>query len=40
MSDSFADDVLNSLTAHIAVLDAGGVIIAVNDAWRRSARDP
>ena len=33
----FADDVLNSLTAHIAVLDEKGVIIAVNDAWNRFA---
>lgn len=31
--------VLNSLTAHIAVLDAEGRIILVNEAWRRFARD-
>jgi PAS domain S-box-containing protein len=30
--------VLDSLTAHIAVLDADGVIIAVNQAWERFAR--
>ncbi|HYN86823.1 MAG TPA: GAF domain-containing protein [Pyrinomonadaceae bacterium] len=29
--------VINSLTAHIAVLDRGGRIVAVNDAWRRFA---
>jgi len=29
--------VINSLTAHIAVLDGEGRIIAVNDAWRRFA---
>ncbi len=39
MSDSFANDVLNSLTASIAVLDARGAIIAVNEAWRRFARE-
>lgn len=39
MSDSFADDVLNSLTANIAVLDSRGVIIAVNGAWKRFARE-
>jgi PAS domain S-box-containing protein len=31
--------VLNSLTAHIAVLDAAGAIIAVNPAWERFARE-
>ncbi len=31
--------VLNSLSAHIAVLDRQGVIVAVNDAWRRFARE-
>ena len=36
-SDAFNVSVLNSLTSHIAVLDAQGVIIAVNDAWRRFA---
>ncbi len=39
MSENFADDVLNSLTANIAVLDSRGVIIAVNEAWRRFARE-
>ena len=31
----FANAVLDSLTAHIAVLDADGVIIGVNEPWRR-----
>ena len=31
--------VLNSLSAHIAVLDAVGNIVAVNRAWNRFARD-
>jgi len=31
--------VLNSMAAHIAVLDRDGHIIAVNDAWRQFARD-
>lgn len=34
-----ADAVLDALTAHIAVLREDGVIIAVNDAWRRFALD-
>ncbi|MDR3418450.1 MAG: diguanylate cyclase [Nevskia sp.] len=35
----FANEVLNSLTAHIAVLDVGGRIVSVNEAWRRFARE-
>ncbi|MEW6262240.1 MAG: PAS domain S-box protein [Thermodesulfobacteriota bacterium] len=31
--------VLNSITAHLAVLDNNGLIIAVNEAWRRFARE-
>lgn len=31
--------VLNSLSAHIAVLDRQGSIVAVNEAWRRFARE-
>ncbi|NOT66918.1 MAG: PAS domain-containing protein [Methylophilaceae bacterium] len=31
--------ILNSLTAHIAVLDGQGVIFAVNNAWRQFAED-
>jgi len=38
-SASFANAVLDSLTAHIAVLDAHGIVIAVNDAWKRFSRD-
>jgi PAS domain S-box-containing protein len=38
-SELFVRSVLNSLTAHIAVLDAQGVIVAVNEAWRRFARE-
>lgn len=30
---------LNALHAHIAVVDANGVIVAVNEPWRRFARD-
>ena len=37
--EPFAVDVLNSLAAHIAVLDAQGVVVAVNEAWRRFARE-
>jgi diguanylate cyclase (GGDEF)-like protein len=35
MLDTIADDVLNALAAHIAVLDHRGVILAVNEAWRK-----
>lgn len=34
---TFTDDVLNSLTDHVVVLDEKGTIIAVNEAWRRFA---
>jgi len=34
---TLARDVLNALTANIAVLDTRGVIVAVNDAWIRFA---
>lgn len=37
MAELDAAAVLNALTAHIAVLDADGVIVAVNEAWRRFA---
>jgi two-component system, NarL family, sensor kinase len=37
-SELFTRSVLNSLTAHIAVLDAQGTIVAVNEAWRQFAR--
>lgn len=36
--ETLVQNTLNSLSAHIAVLDAAGVIIAVNEAWRRFAR--
>ncbi|MEW6400744.1 MAG: diguanylate cyclase [Chloroflexota bacterium] len=38
-SNSFAADLLNSLTAHIAVLNSQGDIVAVNDAWRQFAHE-
>lgn len=38
-SNAFTLAVLNSLSAQIAVLDAQGVIIAVNDAWIKFAKD-
>jgi len=31
--------ILNALPAHVAVLDARGTIVAVNDAWRRLAEE-
>lgn len=36
-SEELNQAVINSLTAHIAVLDRDGQIVAVNDAWRRFA---
>jgi PAS domain S-box-containing protein len=36
-SETLLRDVLDSLTAHIAVLDAQGTVLLVNDAWRRFA---
>lgn len=38
-SELFVKGVLNSLTAHIAVLDEQGVIVSVNDAWVNFARE-
>ncbi len=38
-SDAFNVSILNSLSSHITVLDAQGNIVAVNDAWRRFAKD-
>ena len=38
-SEELNQAVLNSLTAHIAVLDREGRIVAVNDAWRRFAEE-
>lgn len=36
---SQATAVLNSLSAHIAVIDEQGVVLAVNEAWRKFARE-
>ncbi len=38
-SEAFNRAILNSLTAHIAVVAKDGTIIAVNDAWERFALD-
>jgi DNA-binding CsgD family transcriptional regulator len=38
ISDPLAVAVLNSLSAHIAILDADGVILQTNQAWRTYAR--
>jgi len=38
-SDAFNVSVINSLTSHIAVLDAQGVIVAANNAWRQFAQE-
>jgi PAS domain-containing protein len=38
VQDALARDVLNALSANIAVLDARGTIVAVNEAWIRFAR--
>lgn len=37
ISEQFKQAVLNSVTAKIAVLDQDGVIVAVNEAWKRFA---
>jgi PAS domain S-box-containing protein len=36
---AFNNSILNSLSAHIAVLNNTGIITATNDAWRHFARD-
>jgi PAS domain S-box-containing protein len=38
-SSEFNQDVIDSITAHIAVLDETGEITAVNEAWRQFALD-
>jgi PAS domain-containing protein len=38
-AEAFNWAILNSLTVHLAVLNEHGTIIAVNDAWRRFARE-
>jgi diguanylate cyclase (GGDEF)-like protein/PAS domain S-box-containing protein len=37
--ETFSKAILNSVGAHIAVLDTAGIIVAVNRAWRRFARE-
>ncbi len=37
VTHSFVNGVLNSLSSHICVLDQNGIIIMVNEAWRRFA---
>ena len=37
--ETLAATVLNSLSAHIAILDADGVILETNEAWRRFAAE-
>ncbi|MBL7645631.1 MAG: PAS domain S-box protein [Candidatus Hydrogenedentes bacterium] len=39
MSGDFAQATLDALASHIAVLDDGGVIVAVNRAWRTFAEE-
>jgi len=39
LTDTLATTVLNSLSAHIAILDADGVILETNTAWRRFAEE-
>ncbi|OGB22414.1 MAG: hypothetical protein A3I66_14440 [Burkholderiales bacterium RIFCSPLOWO2_02_FULL_57_36] len=39
VKQAFANDVLNSLDAQIAVLDAHGTIVKVNEEWKRFARE-
>jgi PAS domain S-box-containing protein len=36
-SEAFNREVLDSLSAHVAVLDASGVIVAINRVWERAA---
>ncbi|MDD5578035.1 MAG: PAS domain S-box protein [Methylobacter sp.] len=38
-NEAFNLSILNSLTAHIAVLNKEGVIVAVNNAWRQFAKE-
>ena len=37
-SENFANAILNSLSAHIAVVDKKGEIVAVNEAWKNFAK--
>lgn len=36
-SEAFSKEVLDSLSAHVAVLDASGIIVAVNRVWENAA---
>lgn len=36
-SEAFSKNVINSLSAHIAVIDNSGTIVAMNEAWNRFA---
>jgi PAS domain S-box-containing protein len=38
-SDALNVSILNSLTSHIAVLNSEGVIVSINKAWRRFAKE-
>ena len=38
-AEAFNWAILNALTVHLAVLDATGTIVAINDAWRAFARE-
>lgn len=38
-SDALNVSILNSLTSHIAVLDEQGIVVAVNNAWLRFAKE-
>jgi diguanylate cyclase (GGDEF)-like protein/PAS domain S-box-containing protein len=38
-NEQFTNDILNSLTSDIAVLDSNGIIIAVNEPWRKFAAE-
>ncbi|RPH79832.1 MAG: PAS domain S-box protein [Nitrospiraceae bacterium] len=37
-SDAFTRTILNSLSAHVCVLDREGMIVSTNDAWKEFAR--
>ena len=38
-SEAFSKNVINSLSAHIAVIDNAGTIVAMNEAWNRFAHE-
>jgi len=38
-SEAFNRGVLNSLSAHICVIDSSGKIVAINEAWKRFSND-